>query len=122
MTDTRYNLGHLIEAALAHNDLYDNDLLMEPIIRYVDLICATFGPEDHQIHGYPGHPEIELALLRLYDRTQERRFLSLAKYFITERGNPNGMEGMHFFDWEARKRGDDPTRRPAFYPEARCLW
>jgi DUF1680 family protein len=58
----RYNLGHLIEAALAHNDLYKNDRLPEPILEYVDLVCSTFGPGSNQIPGYPGHPEIELAL------------------------------------------------------------
>lgn len=69
------------------------------------------------MHGYPGHPELELALLRLYERTKEPKHLELAKYFVSERGNAKGVEGRHFYDWEADQRGDDLLRRPYFYPE-----
>jgi DUF1680 family protein len=117
-----YNCGHLIEAALAHQALYDNDELLNPICLYVDLLCKTFGPDPNQTHGYPGHPEIELALLRLYERTGVDRYLSLARYFITERGNPTGCDGRHYFDVEAQARGADPNMKPAFYPEPRSLW
>ncbi|KAK3679576.1 hypothetical protein LTR37_021402 [Vermiconidia calcicola] len=85
-----YNAGHLIEAALAHRDLYNNDRLLETLLKYVDLLCATFGQGVNQLPGYPGHPEIELALLRLYDHTKDRKHLELATFFLTERGNPNG--------------------------------
>lgn len=98
------------------------DKLLAPILRYVDLLCTTFGPEPHQTHGYPGHPEIELALLRLYDRTNDPKHLALARYFVTERGNPTGTKGQNYFVWEAKARGDDPDKRPAFYPETQCLW
>lgn len=118
----RYNAGHLIEAALAHQDLFQNNDLMDPILKYVDLISTTFGREVNQAPGYPGHPEIELALLRLYDRTGDPKHLKLAKYFLTERGNPKGWYGRHYYDVEAERRGDDPNKRPAFYPERRCLW
>ncbi|GIZ44116.1 hypothetical protein CKM354_000732500 [Cercospora kikuchii] len=116
-----YNCGHLIEAALAHHDLYHNEKLMRPILKYVDLLCQTFGPGLEQLHGYPGHPEIELALLRLYERTGDKKHLALARFFITERGTKS-QEGLNYFDWESLKRGDDPAKRPAFYPEPRCLW
>ena len=59
---------------------------MKIICRYVDLICNTIGKEEGKIHGYPGHPEIELALVKLYRVTGEKRYLDLAKYFIDERG------------------------------------
>ena len=112
----------MIEAALAHQDLYKNDLLLEPILKYVDLLCATFGHEINQSPGYPGHPEIELALLRLYDRTGHSKHLALANFFLTERGNPKGWYGRHYYDVEAERRGDDQNKPPAFYPERRCLW
>lgn len=118
----RYNAGHLIEAALAHNHHYGNDLLLEPIVKYVSLLHETFGPHASQTPGYPGHPEIELALLRLHERTGDPKPLELARFFLTERGNPRGCNGRHYFDVEAEKRGDDPAKRPAFYPEARCMW
>lgn len=92
------------------------------MLKYVDLIDKTFGPGEGQLHGYPGHPEIELSLLRLYDHTHDPKHLALARYFLTERGNPTGMEGMHYYEWESKKRGDDPAFKPAFYPDTRAHW
>lgn len=118
-----YNCGHLIEAALAHNDLYKNNDLLDPLIKYVDLLHHTFGPGESQTHGYPGHPEIELALLRLYQRTQNPKHLDLARYFITERGNPTGVDGRHYYVVEAEKRGDSPhTRMPYWGGNDIALW
>lgn len=107
---------------MAHHDLYGNTLLLEVMEKYVDLLCNTFGPGKEQIPGYPGHPEIELALLRLHERTANPKHLALAKFFILERGNPKGWEGKNFFDEESRRRGDDPNKRPKYYPERDCLW
>jgi len=112
----------LIEAALAHHQVYGNDLLLEPILKYVDLLCDTFGPLSEQKHGYPGHPEIELALLRLYDKTGNPRHLELARYFIEERGNPSGQDGRHYYDVEAEARGDRENERPAYWPANRSHW
>jgi DUF1680 family protein len=117
-----YNAGHLIEAALAHENLFHDQQLLEPILKYVDLMCDTFGPGEAQIHGYPGHPEIELALLRLYSHTKDSRHFELAQYFITERGNPKGCEGRHFYDVEAEKRREKPYERPSYYPQPKAYW
>ncbi|KAH8658847.1 hypothetical protein BGZ60DRAFT_531523 [Tricladium varicosporioides] len=117
-----YNAGHLIEAALAHNQYYGNDLLMEPMLKYVDLISDTFGPGPEQKHGYPGHPEIELALLRLYRKTGNPEHAALAEYFLDERGNPTGQDGRHYYDVEAEARGDREAERPVYYPTKRCYW
>ena len=114
--------GHLIEASLAHEKCFKNRRLLEPILKYVELLTTTFGSEDNQTPGYPGHPEIELALLRLHDRTSDPEHLRLARLFLTERGNPTGWHGRHYYDVEAERRGDDPNKRPAFYPEPRSLW
>lgn len=106
-----YNCGHLLEAALAHDDLVGRNPaspLLSTMRRYVDLLCILFGPEPQQLHGYPGHPEIELALLRLYHRTSEPRYLSLARYFLLERGNPTGSFGRPYYRVEAERRGEDP--------------
>lgn len=112
----------MIEAALAHRDHYKNDLLLEPIVNYVALISKTFGPEESQRHGYPGHPEIELALLRLYSATGSQYAYDLAKYFLEERGNPKGQNGKHYYDWEEERRGDPAWLRPDPYPESRSYW
>jgi DUF1680 family protein len=90
--------------------------------RYADLLCKMFGPDATQLHGYPGHPEIELALIRLYDRTDAQKYLELARYFLTERGNPTGCQGRHFYDVELERRGADVMKRPLPWPENRSLW
>lgn len=118
----RYNAGHLIEAALAHEALYGNDLLMEPILKYVDLICRIFGPGPNQKHAYPGHPEIELALLRLFDRTKDPKHRALAQYFLEERGNPTGQNGRHYYEVEKEARGEAEYDRPVYWPENNSLW
>ncbi|KAI1822131.1 glycoside hydrolase family 127 protein [Xylaria intraflava] len=111
-----YNAGHLIEAALAHRNHYKNDLFIEAMHKYVKLIRSVFGPGEGQRHGYPGHPEIELALIRLYSTTGNQDAYDLAQYFIEERGNPTGQDGMRYYDWERKERGDDPWMRPDAYP------
>ncbi len=65
---------------------------MEPILKYVDLLAKTFGPNPDQKHWYPGHPEIELALLRLFERIGNIQHREFATYFIGERGNLKGQE------------------------------
>ncbi|KAM0167048.1 hypothetical protein ACHAQE_000967 [Botrytis cinerea] len=117
-----YNAGHLIEAALAHNQCYGNNLLLEPILKYIDLLSLTFGPNPEQKHGYPGHPEIELALLRLYEKTRDPKHLDFARYFIDERGNPKGQAGRHYYDVEAEMRGDRPDEMPKYFPEKQSYW
>jgi DUF1680 family protein len=98
-----YNLGHLIEGAIAYSLATGRRRLLGILERYVDHVRATFGPRPNQKHGYCGHQEIELALIRLYHLTGERKHLDLASYFINERGKQP-----HYFDEEARRRGEDP--------------
>lgn len=95
---------------------------MEPLEAYVKLMHSVFGPGEDQRHAYPGHPEIELALLRLYTATNNQDAYDLAKYFIQERGNPTGQHGMLYYDWEEGQRGDHPYQRPNCYPMARNHW
>jgi len=111
----------LIEAALAHQQLTQTDRLMEPLLRYVSLLYDTFGKEKGKIPGYPGHPEIELALLRLFDRTKDPKHQDLAIFFISERGNPHGWLGLNYYDVEALRRGDEAGRRPAYQPHENSL-
>lgn len=117
-----YNAGHLIEGALAHQLRFKSDALIEPMEKYLDLMCKTFGPEKGQARGYPGHPEIELALLRMYKRSGNQKALDLARYFLTERGNPTGADGRHYYDVEAEARGESKHVMPAYYPAARSYW
>ena len=97
-----YCAGHLIEAAVAHFETTGKRTLLDPMIRYTDYIASMFGPELGKRRGYPGHEEIELALVRLWKTTGERRFLDLASYFIDERG-----QTPHYFDIESDERNED---------------
>jgi DUF1680 family protein len=93
-----YCAGHLIEAGVAHYQATGKVKLLNIARRFADLIDLTFGKD--KMRGYPGHPEIELALIRLYEVTGEERYLSLAGYFINERG-----VGENIFAEECRKEG-----------------
>ena len=81
-----YCAGHLIEAAVAYYETTGKKALLEIVCRFADLIGKIFGNRKDQIKGYPGHPEVELALIRLYNATGQRQYLDTAKYFIDERG------------------------------------
>lgn len=99
-----YCAGHLIEAGVAMFEGIGDRRLLEAAQRYADLIGEVFGRGPNQKRGYCGHEEIELALVRLYRATGQRRYLDLAAYFIDERGRQP-----HYFDSEARQRGEDPA-------------
>lgn len=100
-----YCAGHLLEGAIAYFQATGRRRLLDLMLRYVDHIDATFGTGAGQKRGYCGHPEIEMALLKLYRVTANRRHLDLAAYFIDERGR-----SPHYFDAEAIARGDDPKK------------
>jgi DUF1680 family protein len=78
--------GHLIEAAVAHYSATGSRRFIDIMLRYVDCVDAAFGPEEGKIRGYDGHPEIELALFKLYRITHDDMHLRLAKFFVDERG------------------------------------
>lgn len=85
-----YSAGHLIEAAVAYYIATGKKNLLEIAERYADLIGKVFGRGEGQIRGYPGHQEIELALVKLYRVTGVKNYLECARYFIEERGTqPN---------------------------------
>ena len=100
-----YCAGHLMEAAVAHYEATGQRKLLDALCRYADHIDTTFGREAGKKRGYCGHPEIELALVKLYHATDDSRYLKLATYFVDERG-----QQPHYFDIEARSRGEDPAQ------------
>ena len=98
-----YNAGHLMEGAIAYYHATGKRKFLDIMCRYADCIDATFGPEDGKKKGYPGHPELELALIKLGRVTGEQRYLDLAKFFVDARG-----QAPNYFDEEAYARGEKP--------------
>ena len=85
-----YSAGHLIEAAVAYYNATGKRRLLDIAAKFADLICQTFGDGEGQIPGYPGHQEIELALVKLWRVTGEERYLKTARFFLDCRGRtPN---------------------------------
>ena len=85
-----YCMGHFIEAAVAYYEACGNEKVLDVAKKCANNIDANFGPEEGKIHGYDGHEEIEIGLLRLYHVTGVEKYLQLAKYFLLERGkHPN---------------------------------
>ncbi|MFC5447875.1 glycoside hydrolase family 127 protein [Paenibacillus aestuarii] len=103
-----YCAGHLIEAAVAYYQATGKRRLLDVACRLADYIDSVFGVEPGQIRGYDGHQEIELALVKLYQVTQEERYLRLSQYFLEERG-----QKPHFFALEYEQR-QGKTHFPMF--------
>ncbi len=79
--------GHLFEAAAAHYQATGKKNLLNIATRYADLLCKTFGDGPGQRPGYCGHPEVELALVKLSNVTGEQKYFLLAKHFLDTRGS-----------------------------------
>ena len=88
-----YTAGHMIEAAVAYYQATGKEKILNIAKKNADLICRVFGTGKGQKRGYPGHQEIELALVKLYRETGKKIYLQQARYFIQERGrNPNYLQ------------------------------
>ncbi len=98
-----YCAGHMLEGAIAYYQATGKRKLLDCMLRFIDHVAETFGPGSEQKHGYCGHQEIEIALIRLYRLLGNRKHLDLTSYFINQRGAQP-----HYFDAEARARGEDP--------------
>ena len=95
-----YNAGHMLEGAIAYYETTGRRRWLDVMERYVEHIRQTFGTGPGQKRGYCGHQEIEIALIKLYHLTKEKKHLDLAAYFINERGN----QPPHYFDVEREER------------------
>jgi DUF1680 family protein len=95
-----YCAGHMIEAATAYYRATGKRKLIDIMCRMVDCIDRVLGSRSEgKLPGYPGHEEIELALVKLYQITNDPKHLKLAKFFIQERGKQP-----FYFDEEFEKR------------------
>lgn len=81
-----YNCGHLYEAAVAHYKATGKRTLLDVAIKNADLVCDVFGLGEGQIKYPSGHPIIEMALVKLYHVTGDKKYLDQAHYFVDEAG------------------------------------
>ncbi|MBO5939290.1 MAG: glycoside hydrolase family 127 protein [Clostridia bacterium] len=81
-----YCAGHLMEAAVAYAQVTGKTDFLDCMEKYADYIQRVFVEEKSAAFVTPGHEEIELALIRMYEYTEKKKFLDLAAFFINARG------------------------------------
>lgn len=82
-----YNLGHMIEGAIAHYQATGKRNFLNIAIRYADCVYREIGPNKGQVVCVPGHQIAEMALAKLYLITGNKKYLNEAKFFLDERGH-----------------------------------
>lgn len=89
ITHELYCAGHLFEAAVANAVVTGKTELLDVACKFADLIVHEHAMGD--ILRAPGHPEIELALVKLYRQTGQGSYLDLADKFVRQRGTSGGV-------------------------------
>lgn len=79
-----YCAGHLMEGACAYFEATGKREFLDVMEKNAEHIYRRFI--ENKAEGYPGHPEIELALMKMYRATGNRHCLELAEHFINCRG------------------------------------
>ena len=81
-----YNLGHMVEGAVAHWQATGSRKFLDIAIRYADCVVKEVGPNPGQACVVPGHQIAEMALCKLYLATGNKKYLEEAKFFLDYRG------------------------------------
>ncbi len=104
-----YCFGHLTEGAVAYYQATGKDKLLNAARQYADFIYSRFGKEEGKLKGYPGHEIAEMALIRLYEVTNDKKYLDLCNFFLDQRGiKPYYFDSEHP---EAVKKGHENDDR-----------
>lgn len=98
-----YCAGHLIEAAVAYYQATGKRTLLDVGIKMANHMMSIFGSGKRD--WVPGHEEIELALVKLYQTTNEEKYLDFAYWLLEERGHGHGS------------KGDEGDWNPAYYQD-----
>jgi uncharacterized protein len=101
-----YNGGHLIEAAVAFYDATGKRKLLDVATRFANHFDSLFGPRKR--HWVTGHEELELALVKLYKTTNDKKYLDLASWLLEERGH-GFAHGYTWTDWKDTAYAQDKT-------------
>ena len=81
-----YNLGHMVEGAVAHYQATGKRNFLDIAIKYADCVCREIGDGPQQKRLVPGHQIAEMALAKLYLVTGNKKYLDQAKFFLDARG------------------------------------
>ncbi len=87
-----YNVGHMYEAAIAYYRATGKDKFLRVAKKSADHVYRVFFEGDPEYNDgapvlqAPGHQEIELALVKLYRVTGEKKYLDMARRFLEIRG------------------------------------
>jgi DUF1680 family protein len=92
-----YNAGHMIEAAVAYYDATGKRKLLDVVIKWANYFDSLFGPGKKD--WVTGHQELELALVKLYRVTNDKKYLNLADWLLSERGKKLAV-GYTWTDWK----------------------
>ncbi|MDP6635405.1 MAG: glycoside hydrolase family 127 protein [Phycisphaerae bacterium] len=85
-----YNAGHYFEMAIEHHKVTGDGKVLNSAIKFADHIDSIFG--EGKRYDVDGHQEIELALVKLYRHTGKKKYLTLSRFFLDERGHAHGTE------------------------------
>lgn len=92
-----YNAGHMIEAAVAYYNATGKRKFLDVCIKWADYFDSVFGPGKK--HWVTGHEELELALVKLYHATDNKKYLDLSHWLLEERGH-GYAHGYTWTDWK----------------------
>jgi len=87
-----YDLGHMIEGAIAHYQSTGKRNFLDLAIKYADCAARAIGDNPGQITVVSGHQIAEMALCKLYVLTGQQRYLDLAKFLLDKRGYTDRKE------------------------------
>ena len=112
-----YCAGHFFEAAVAYYRATGKRRILDVACRFADYLATIFGTGADQIPGYPGHQEVEVGLVKLYEAAENPVYLKLAEYFIAQRGKEP-----YYFDLERQRPAyrtifDDPLTLDRTYAQ-----
>lgn len=89
--------GHMIEAAVAYYDATGKRKFLDAVIKWANYFDGLFGPGKKD--WVTGHQELELALVKLYRVTNDKKYLNLADWLLSERGKKLAV-GYTWTDWK----------------------
>ena len=107
MSHELYNLGHMYEGAVAYYQATGKRAFLDVCIQSANLIAEVFGIDAQR--DVPGHQEVEMGLVKLYQVTGDEKYLNLAKFFLDERGLAIDRDLQEAFDNPAYMQDHKPV-------------